>query len=94
MQVTGYKPNKVIISTSNQGGFLVLSERYSLFNGWKAVSDKSQKEIFNAYNILTTVHLTKDDDKISFSYMPRSFIIGSSITLISLAFILFYLPIY
>ncbi len=71
-------------------GFLVMSEKYSLFKGWTAKSDGRKKEMLRANGVITALHVDKDR-KIEFEYSPLSYRIGaitSAVALIGL--ILFF----
>jgi len=77
-----YSPNKIEFQITGEKGYLVLSETFVNFPGWK-VSDK--KEIFRANGIITAVYIDKDE-KITFKYKPKSFKNGLLIS--SLTFLL------
>ena len=63
-----------------------MSERFSNFPGWEALG-KNPKEILRA-NIITTAVFVDDDFLITFKYKPKSFRIGSLISLIALSLVI------
>ena len=63
-----------------QEGWLVLSEKFALFNGWNAKADGKKLDIERANGIVSAVYLDQPAKSIYFSYLPRSVIIGSLIT--------------
>lgn len=79
--------DKKIIKTRNYKGYLVLSEKYALFRGWNAKSEKGKKELLLTNGVIAAVYLD-NDEKIEFEYSPASFRIGSVITIITIVLLL------
>jgi len=75
---------------SGKTGFLVYSEKFSVFDGWTAEVDGNRKEIYNANSMNTAIYLEGDVDSIVFEYKPTSFKIGSVIFLITILLLLLY----
>ncbi len=72
---------KTVAVGSNAGKFLVLSERFSFFPGWKAYDSKNSYELLQADNVITAVYIDKPAGPITFEYEPKSFAIGSAISI-------------
>ena len=89
-QVLGQTANTLKIQvTTEQPGFLVLSEQY--FPGWKAYVDGNESTIYEANGTMRAVFLDAGAHKVEFRYRPFSFILG---TLISGATFLTLLVVY
>jgi hypothetical protein len=80
--ITDYTPNKMSIKTDNQKGFLVISEKFFMFNGWKTIN--LQKEILRANGINSAVYLDGSEEELSFIYRPKTFIYGEIIFFITI----------
>ena len=79
------------IITNKQSGFLVLSERFSMFPGWTAESKQGKTtEILMADGVITSTYLDSEES-IVFEYKPKPFIIGTWITITTLIILLSYL---
>ncbi len=66
-------------------GFLVLSERYAFFPGWRAsIEGRGEVELLKTDGAITAVRLEKPGF-VAFEYMPPSFVAGRIITLLTLA---------
>ncbi|MBI2575337.1 hypothetical protein HYV82_05630, partial [Candidatus Woesearchaeota archaeon] len=91
---------EVILPSGSKGRFLVLSERYSWFTGWTAKAFKKvagvesrevrELELFRANGAVTAVYIDDDYEKIVFEYRPKSFVVGSVITVVSIFTLLGY----
>ena len=88
VDISIYENNKAVYDTSNKKGFLVLSERFSNFPGWKTIGN-DEKEILKA-NAITTAVFVDNDDKITFKYSPSSFRNGAMISIIASIMIMVY----
>jgi uncharacterized membrane protein YfhO len=78
-----YSPNRITLNvTLDKPMFLVLSEVY--YPGWKAYDNGNETEIFRTDYILRSIWLDKGIHKIVFSYEPRSFQIGKTVSIITL----------
>jgi len=83
--------DKMIIDIKQkQSGFLVLSEKYSMFPGWHADINKNKKEILRADGVISAVYLENESGKLVFEYAPKSYIIGKWITIFTLLLIIVY----
>lgn len=74
----------------NYKGFLVIGEKFSVFPGWKAKADGIKQNILNANSMVTSIYLNGDENNLVFEYKPRSHVIGSYITLITLVLVIGY----
>jgi len=61
---------------SSQGKYLVLSETYDLYPGWKAVTDHHEFPIQRAEGVISALYLDQNTSQITFSYEPKSVKIG------------------
>ncbi len=75
--------DKKTVKTGDYEGYIVLSEKYALFKGWKAESEKGKKELLLANGVITAVYVD-DDKEVKFEYSPESFRIGTAITLLTI----------
>lgn len=82
-----------IAATPKEPGFLILSERFSSFEDWKAKSNEKEYDIFMADNMLSAVYV-ENPEEISFSYFPKAFKNGLIITSITVLGILIYFSIF
>ena len=72
------------VKINNQEGFLVYSEKFSVFPEWAAKDNKNNKqELFNANAMASSVYLKGDITSLIFEYKPKSFIIGLYISIIT-----------
>jgi len=82
------------IITNGEKGFLVLSERFSMFPGWWAKTNEGKNlEILRVDGAITSVYLDGEQSAI-FEYKPRSFVVGTWITIIALISLSVYFIIY
>jgi len=85
------KNNKAIINLKEDyKGFLVLSEKYSMFPDWTAKINGKEKDILRANGVISAVYLEGEKGDIIFEYKPRSFIIGAWISSITLLLVISY----
>lgn len=84
--------NKAIINLEEgYNGFLVLSEKFSMFlPDWTAKINGQQKEILRANGVISAVYLEGETGNIVFEYKPGSFIIGAWISSVTLILITAY----
>ena len=88
-QIVAYSPNQRIIQTDSDG-FLVLAEKFYLFEGWKAYGDGGRMPIMRANGVNSAVVLD-GSPKIDVRYKPKSFGIGATISGLTLLIVLFTL---
>lgn len=83
--------DKLEIRVKGLEGFLVLSEKFSIFPGWKAFDDKgNEKEILRSNGIISSIYLNGDEEKIFIEYSPPGFKQGALITMCTSLLILSY----
>lgn len=91
VKLVSYTPNKVVISTkTDKEGLLFLSDTY--YPGWKAFIDGKETEIYRADYTFRSVAVSKGQHEVVFVFKPLSFQLGFSITILSLASLLFIIP--
>ncbi len=83
LNITRYSPNKKEIKLNNEKGFLVLSEKFFMFEGWKAELDGKNKEIHRANGINSAIYVDKHGI-LTIEYKSRSFKKGAVISLVTL----------
>ena len=81
--------NYLVEFDQNKKGFLVYSEKFSMFPGWKAVFDGKKENVLRANGVITAVYM---DNKASvlFTYEPPALKKGLLISAITLIIITFY----
>jgi len=85
-----FERKEIKLNGSYKDGFLVLSEKYSLFPGWRATADGNEIEILNANSMNSAVYLDKAYNSIIFEYKPSSYRVGSIITIITILGLVVY----
>jgi len=83
--------HKDILLDGKSSGFLVISETYSLFPGWNVKVGNNEAELLRANGVVTAVYISEDTKNVNFWYMPKSFIDGAIISILSLIMIIGYL---
>lgn len=81
--------NEIILRPEREG-FIVLSERFAGFDGWKAEKEDNRVEIMQADIVISAVYADSAGE-IKFNYMPRSFKLGLLITFVTLLAVAAYL---
>lgn len=88
VSITSYQPEQVeITATSKTAGLLVLADQ--AFPGWNAYVDDTHVPIFTANHAIRAVYLPGGAHKIRFEYRPISFVVGASVTIVSMALLTF-----
>ena len=78
-----YSPNQVEMETEgNDSSYLVLADNY--YPGWKVYVNGNEKNILRVNYNLRGVILPRGENRVQFSYVPLSFKIGVSISLLTL----------
>ena len=88
--VSYFSPNKIILNINEETGFMVLSEKFFMFEGWRAKINKITKEILRANGINSAIYLEGEKGDLVFYYSSKSFKTGAWISLLTLIFISFY----
>jgi hypothetical protein len=83
-EIIEYKPNWVVIKASTDTpGMLILSDVF--YPGWDASIDGQNAHIYRVDGIIRGVFLSPGEHTIIFKYVPSSFVLGSTISIITLA---------
>lgn len=90
IEIDEYSGNRVALNLEGQRGWLVASERFAYFPGWKASIGGKDIEMFKADNAVTALHLDGEKGKLAFEYKPGSYTKGKLISLLALAAIIIY----
>jgi len=83
--------NEFSISLNGEKAWLVLSERFAHFPGWKATINGKDLKIYKANNVISAVYLDGKKGNLTFKYNPDSFRIGKIITVITILILGVYL---
>ena len=82
VNIVSYKTNNVLIETSNyDASILILTDVY--YPGWKAFIDGTETKIYRADGLVRAVFVPEGDHTIEFVYLPESYTIGITISLIT-----------
>jgi hypothetical protein len=73
------------IKLNRQTGFLVYSEKFSLFEGW-SVKDQNKKQLplLSADSTITAIYLEGNEENLIFEYKPKSYKIGLMVTILTI----------
>ena len=86
-EVSMFTPNRIRVEAEK--GYLVLSEKFFMFDGWKAEQNGRPLDIERANGMVSAIYLD-EDGTVEFSYRPESFRNGLIITFLTLAIIAGY----
>ena len=84
LKITDYTPNGMSVEAQGKAKFLVVSEKMAIIPGWHAVQDDKEKQIYRADGVISTFYLENENNVFDFYYKPKSFVIGSWITILTL----------
>jgi len=79
-------PNTVKVTVQSLGGYLVLLD--SFYPGWRVIVDSHERELLRANGLFISVFLEPGTHQIVFTYRPKSFVLGSRISFISLCLLI------
>ena len=85
-----YTNNKVVLELNGEKGWLVASERFAHFPGWKAGINGDDVGIFKADNIISAVYLNGEKGELIFEYSPSSYKRGRLISIITVLLVIAY----
>lgn len=85
-----YSANKRTIELNSEKGFLVLAEKFFMFEGWNPKINGKTKNIIRANGINSVVYLDGEKGNMKFKYAPKSFRNGAIITLLTLTIAISY----
>lgn len=80
ISIDEYSGNKVALNLNGEKGWLVASERFAYFPGWKTSVNGKEHGIFRANNAISAVYLNGEHGKLAFEYMPDSYRKGKMIS--------------
>ncbi|MBW2989546.1 glycosyltransferase family 39 protein [Candidatus Woesearchaeota archaeon] len=83
-----YSPNKRIVELDGEAGWLILTEKFHLFPGWDPKLKNEKKPIYRANGMNSAVYLENEYGQLVFNYLPRSFMVGLVISLITLLLVI------
>ena len=89
-KILKYSPNSVEIETNGNGSaFLVLADNF--YPGWKVYVNGREGTILRVNYNLRGVAVPPGKHKVTFSYVPLSFVIGAAVTLLTALSIIIYI---
>ncbi len=83
LKVEEYSNNKVVLELNGEKGWLVASERFAHFPGWKSSINNKKIPILKADNAISAVHLEGEKGTLVFEYKPDSYKKGKLISLLA-----------
>jgi len=83
--------NEFSISLDGEKGWLVLSERFAHFPGWKATINGRVLKLYKADIVISAVYLDGEKGDLIFKYNPDSFRKGKIITSLTILVLIIYL---
>ena len=91
--------DKIEINLDNSdNGFLVLSEKFTLFPGWTARIDGKKADIERVNGVVSAIFVPENSERVVkrvvFEYKPETFVLGAIITSITLLSVITYLIYY
>jgi len=89
-----YSPSKYGLRINSNAKFLVLAEKFFMFEGWRATLGKNRLQQYRANGINTAIYLGNAQGRLGLSYLPTSFLKGLLITLFTAFLMLSYYLIY
>ena len=90
IKIDEYKNNRVVLDLNGEKGWLVASERFAYFPGWKATINGKDIEMVKANNVVTAIYLDGENGKLNFEYAPSPYKIGKLISLLSFILLIIY----
>lgn len=83
--------NEYFINLNGEKGWLVISEKFAHFPGWKATLNGKELKIYKANIVVSAVYLEGEKGELVFKYSPISFRTGRIITSITILILIAYL---
>jgi hypothetical protein len=84
LQIVSYEPNRIVIETySATDSLLRLAEVH--YPGWEVTVDGQRRELYRADYLLRGVFVEQGEHVVEFRFRPRSFLVGSGVSLSTLA---------
>jgi len=91
LEISEISVNEYSISINGHRGWLVLSERFAHFPGWKATINENELKLYKADNVISAVYLDGQKGELKFKYNPNSFGKGIIITATTFLILIAYL---
>ena len=83
--------NEYTANLNGENGWLVVSEKFAHFPGWKAALNGEELKIYKANMVVSAVYLEGKKGELAFRYSPQSFRTGKIITSITVLMLIAYL---
>ena len=94
INIDEYLNNKVVLDLNGEKEWLVASERFANFPGWRASINGKNIEMLKANNVITAVYLDGEKGRLVFEYKPNLFIMGKLISSLAFVVIIIYFGIF
>ncbi|MEK6946852.1 MAG: YfhO family protein [Nanoarchaeota archaeon] len=91
VEIRKYTNNKITLNLNGEKGWLVASERFAYFPGWKATVNNQEIPIYKADEVISSLYLDGQKGNLDFEYSPSSYKTGKLISIISLILVLVYI---
>lgn len=90
IKMINFDKREIVLDNFHKG-FLVYSEKFSVFDGWYLkVNNEEKRDILNADAMVSAVYLGGNEKNLTFYYSPLSFRIGIIISLVTLMGVIAY----
>ncbi|OGY18567.1 MAG: hypothetical protein A2900_03095 [Candidatus Chisholmbacteria bacterium RIFCSPLOWO2_01_FULL_50_28] len=91
VEVVSYTSNRVELSAKlMEAGFIIVNDAY--FPGWEATVDGVNQPVLRANHAFRAIAVDKGEQRIVFSYYPKSFRIGTRIAAVAATLLLLCIP--
>ncbi len=90
IDITYYSPNKRYMELKGEEGWMVLAEKFHMFEGWEPEINNDKLPIYRANGMNSAVYLEGYTGELRFEYTPKSFRKGLTISLITLILIIVF----
>lgn len=94
IEIEEYSSNKIVLNLNGEKWWLVASERFAYFPGWKATINGKDIPIHKADIVISSMYLDGQKGKLVFEYKPDSYKTGKLISIVSSLVILSYFAYY
>jgi len=90
IDIKEYSNNKVALGLNGEKGWLVASERFAHFPGWRASINGNELKMFKADSAISALYLDGLKGELVFEYSPYSYKKGKYISILALLIIIIY----
>lgn len=90
LSYTFYSPNKQTVSLNGEQGWIVLAEKYHMFEGWRAKVDGKKTKLYKANGVQTALYAPAGSKTLELYYSSWRFHVGLASFILVLTAIGFY----